>query len=1144
MADDDLTIDDDNVSFSDEEPHSVNINIENGSPLNTQNFIGAHFNINSITAPGRLDELSHIANTLNLSYLIINESKLDDSVPSNSISIDNFHEPLRRDRNRNGGGCLVYISNNLTFKQQTEFQSKHFEHIWVDIRTKNKVYSINALYRPPNESQDAHNLFLQETENILSAMARHTTDNFILASDLNFGNIYCRFPHLNPKPLDDSAPELFESFGMTQLIDIPTRVTENTTSLIDLIFCQNIDNVISHGTLPKIADHDGTFVAFHNVLDKPKVRTRKVFDYKNMNENALIEHIKGIDFDAKVFSKPVLEQAEAMTDVLTSAFNTFVAVKSVTIRSNDQPWVNSYTRLLQRKKNRNYQFYKKVNGKYLAAVSNGTLSDQILTKLSAKREKAFQESKESSIESTNANRRSKEAFFNTVNSTMHNPSISAKKKFSILSKLMRNNKVSHVPPIVENGNIVTDSEVKSNIFNNFFASRASVDGAEDVAPNLPPKEDIFESLTTFNTSYIEVAKLCRDIKKSNSSHCGVPGKFIALIAAPIAFPLTHLYNNLFENGHFPEIFKIGHITALYKGKGLKSDKENYRGIHLLPTLSKIAESIIHARLLRHFLENNIISERQAAYIKGDSTTQQLLYIVNFIKTSWTKGNITQGCFLDVSAAFDKCWVNGLLAKLEQVKVEGDSLKLFQSYLTDRSICTVIDGCKSATLKTRAGVPQGSRLGPLLWILFIQDITEDLESECLLFADDTCIFASGIDPAFTAEILNRDLDKIGRWAAKWKVEFNGGKSKDLIFSPKKTFPDAPQLILNNEVVKRISHHKHLGVWLSSNLDWEKQTQEACLRANRKLFVLRSVHFLDRSTLNLLYKLTIRSVLEYGMIVFFHNLKQTQLRRFSQVQYRAAKLCTGALHFSSQVKLEEDLGWESLAKRAEFLGLTAFHKISSYETRPLVRKCLPERKVKVRNTRSKETFVNFKFTKFQNDNFMRSFFPHFTRLYNQFDDDMVNSNTYEFKMKLKLRYKPKRQKHYERGISKYSNSLHTQLRVGRSRLAAHGFAINLSDTDKCTVCGKIENTKHYLISCQRFAAERKTLFDGINSYFPKFSSLSDKRKVEIMMYGISLTNDEPDMRNISIVNQVQKYILNTKRFVSANTPLPLPLPNPPV
>ena len=108
---------------------------------------------------------------------------------------------------------------------------------------------------------------------------------------------------------------------------------------------------------------------------------------------------------------------------------------------------------------------------------------------------------------------------------------------------------------------------------------------------------------------------------------------------------------------------------MYKGDGLKSDKSNYRGIHLLPTLSKVAESIIHKRLLAHFLTNNVISERQAAYLKGDSTTQQLLYLVHQIKSSWTKGKITQACFLDVSAAFDKCWINGLLAKLEQIQVE-------------------------------------------------------------------------------------------------------------------------------------------------------------------------------------------------------------------------------------------------------------------------------------------------------------------------------------------------------------------------------------------------------------------------------------------------------------------------------------------
>ena len=143
-----------------------------------------------------------------------------------------------------------------------------------------------------------------------------------------------------------------------------------------------------------------------------------------------------------------------------------------------------------------------------------------------------------------------------------------------------------------------------------------------------------------------------------------------------------MFNNIFEIGHFPEIFKVGHITAIYKNSGLKADKANYRGIHLLSTLSKIAESVMHARLLGHCINNNVISERQAAYIKGDSTTQQLLYIVHFIKSSWTKDNITQGCFLDVFAAFDKCWVKGMIVKLEQIKIEGNCLDLFHSYLLD------------------------------------------------------------------------------------------------------------------------------------------------------------------------------------------------------------------------------------------------------------------------------------------------------------------------------------------------------------------------------------------------------------------------------------------------------------------------------
>ena len=149
---------------------------------------------------------------------------------------------------------------------------------------------------------------------------------------------------------------------------------------------------------------------------------------------------------------------------------------------------------------------------------------------------------------------------------------------------------------------------------------------------------------------------------------------------------------MFAEGIFPDIFKIGHICCIYKGlsAGLKSSKTSWRPITLLPTLSKLAESVLHKRLLDHFLENNVISHRQAAYLKGDSTIQQVLYIVHMIRTAWSKKAIMQGVYLDVSAAFDKAWHAGLIAKLEQIQIQDSALTLFKSYLSKRVQITVID----------------------------------------------------------------------------------------------------------------------------------------------------------------------------------------------------------------------------------------------------------------------------------------------------------------------------------------------------------------------------------------------------------------------------------------------------------------------
>ena len=186
-----------------------------------------------------------------------------------------------------------------------------------------------------------------------------------------------------------------------------------------------------------------------------------------------------------------------------------------------------------------------------------------------RKNKAYEKARQSANDSLKANRRVKSAYGNTINSVKNNPSISARKKFSILLKLMKNDKFSCTPPLVENENVINDPYQKSNILNKFFTSKSTVPNNDDPSPNLEQFIGI-PNLTLLNTSPLEVAKLIRTMKKSNFSHCGIPGKILSEIATPVSFSLSRLFNNLFEIGFFPEIWKLAHVTAIYKKSGSKS----------------------------------------------------------------------------------------------------------------------------------------------------------------------------------------------------------------------------------------------------------------------------------------------------------------------------------------------------------------------------------------------------------------------------------------------------------------------------------------------------------------------------------------------------------------------------------------------
>ena len=204
-------------------------------------------------------------------------------------------------------------------------------------------------------------------------------------------------------------------------------------------------------------------------------------------------------------------------------------------------------------------------------------------------------------------------------------------------------------------------------------------------------------------------------------------------------------------------------------------------------------------------------------------------------------------------------------------------------------------------------------------------------------------------------------------------------------------NSPPIIFNDIVIERANFHGHLGLYLTSNLDWGEQVHQVCLKAKRKLSVLRSVRLLSRKTLDLLYKLTVRSVIDYGLPVYHKNLKQTDIARLENLQYRAAKIVTGALYFTSKDKLNAELGWETILRRGDFLGLNMF-QIHLHENRPLIRSYMPKLDLEQKITRSKGGYLPFKNC---GQKFKNKFFPYFSSRWNNLPLNAQCKNIEDFK-----------------------------------------------------------------------------------------------------------------------------------------------------
>ena len=258
--------------------------------------------------------------------------------------------------------------------------------------------------------------------------------------------------------------------------------------------------------------------------------------------------------------------------------------------------------------------------------------------------------------------------------------------------------------------------------------------------------------------------------------------------------LKLIFSNILSTGIYPNTWKLANVTPIHK----KNDKQlinNYRPISLLPICSKLFEKLIFDQLYSFLTTNNLITKNQSGFRPSDSTTNQLLDLVDTIHQSFDSSPTLEvrAVFMDISKAFDKVWHDGLIFKLKQNGVSGTLLELFGDYLSNRKQRVVLNGSLAEYNDIKSGVPQGSVLGPLLFLIYINDLEENIKSQIRFFADDTKLYSIVKDPVTSASNLNDDLETIHRWAQQWKMEFNPDPAKqatELLFSTKNKPPFHP------------------------------------------------------------------------------------------------------------------------------------------------------------------------------------------------------------------------------------------------------------------------------------------------------------------------------------------------------------------
>ena len=823
-----------------------------------------HLNVRSLLK--KIDQIRLTFVNSGIDIITMSETWAKDYIQTDLMAISGY-SVLRQDRDliatgkTTGGGLITYISTmrlpDFKTLDRLSISSPHIEAQWTEItRPKSKNIIICNLYRPP---QGTLKVALDYLNTCLNKLNRGKISLYIMG-DLNID-------YLNKTAKAYKSLTFFEKTNqLTQIIRETTRNTDKTNTLLDVILTDDV-HVGKSGTLNiMISDHQPIYVVKKKMRE---VRNSALFEgrsYNSFDLGSFRDRLTKLDLTNLYEMEGPEEIWSAILGHIVNDLDIHCPIRKFIIKNYKPDWANDD--LLEQIRNRDY-FYKK-------AKDTKNKDDWNIAKHLR----------------NIVNRNVRQAKADFVLNKLDQCKGDSAKFWKELKKIFPNGKGSEHGKISlkDEGKAVIEGDT-ADFINQFFINVGNPDDKHPAHSVVTKNSASDNDWTVEKVTETEVFNLVKSIKQSKSSGiAGVSNLVLKEALKVLISPVTHMYNLSLKNGTFPDSWKIAMVVPIPKG-GCQSQVTNLRPISLLPQPGKILEKLLHTQLSNYMENEGLFSTSQHGFRKNHSTMGGTYQLLERINVNMDRRIPTLVTYIDFKKAFDCVQFDVLLAKIGGLGLDDIVVNWIKDYLSNRQQTVIANGKTSAKGNIKQGVPQGSILGPLLYLIYANDL-QTVIKKCgySFYADDTVLFSTIGDFGKAAKNMQRNLTAINKWCLMNGIHMNVKKTKYMVFGSKSVLERIKdvKLRIGDHELERVTCYSYLGVILDPSLNFDKQVNKVVALASAKVKQLKRMRkFLNTKAAMLVYKNMILPILEYGDIFLVAASKDNR-RKLQTLQNKALRV----------------------------------------------------------------------------------------------------------------------------------------------------------------------------------------------------------------------------------------------------------------